>query len=502
MRSHDYYRNIIHPVIALVLPASFLFSLTTLLPALIIKVIDLPAGFLPDWHGALLPLSLLSGLIAVIFGNIFQRERVRWTARLREWMFLSLVVYALVSLFKDGPLSSRYMPSLSNVLAILYASFQWFASVRIQNALRDREILALELEGKEGDDLYASMRDAGVQPVAAQQSLEWLRGLSTSFAVTLLLLLLLIGSNDVRLPVLTILSVMQYFWVYLCILVLCSQYGFEQYAAGAGLREKDSQRAGRLRFAFMIILLTGGVAFLFGGLSALVPTAWIGALFARFGLWLKSLIPGGGILIKTESQSDAPPGEGIRELIAYGDQGADLTAFIEALSRCVPVALIILVALFLLAPLLSKRYRVMLARHSVMDFVREVVAHLRAMLSKKSGIEEGRALIDSDNLHEVRKRLSDMARPHTDKSRRNEFGRVCRSFLRLIRWGKRKGIDFTSATAPGTYTRLLSERFPAHKETLAVIADCFEQAVYSTHQLGKERLVEYERAVRTVVQDK
>ncbi|MBN1617232.1 MAG: hypothetical protein JW875_07945 [Spirochaetales bacterium] len=502
MRSHDYYRNIIHPVIALVLPASFLVSCTLLVTALLVDSLNLPEGLLPNWHGTLILLSMISGLTAVVCGNIFQREHVRWTARLRELIVLAMFVYALASLSKDGPLSSRGIPSLSNIFAVLYASFQWFVSARIQNALRDREILALELEGKNGDELYSSMRDAGAQPAAAQQSLEWLKGFSTSFAIVLLVLLLLSGSKNITMTVLTILSVMQYFWVYLFILILCSQYGFEQYAAGAGLRETDRQRSGRLRFAVIIILLIGGSAFLFGGYSSLIPTTWIGALFIRLGLWIRSFIPGAVIRLNMQSQLDDPAGKGFRELIPYGDHGTDLSAFFESLARFAPIAFGIFVVLFLLSPLVSKRYRVMIARHSVISFLREVFAHFRTIIGTRDGSEEKRAPLDPDNLREVRTRLAGMGRLHTDRKRRNEFGRVCRLFLRLISWGKRQGVIFTAVTAARTYTSTLSQRFPAYKETFAVIADCFEQAVYSSLPLGKERLADYEKAIKSVVKFK
>ena len=124
------------------------------------------------------------------------------------------------------------------------------------------------------------------------------------------------------------------------------------------------------------------------------------------------------------------------------------------------------------------------------------------LLGKKDCPEDDGILFDRDNLHDVRRQLAELGLSRRDRARRKEFGRISRSFLRLIRWGKHHGIVFTAVSAPGSYTQKLSQRIPAHAEKLATIADCFEQAVYSPLPLGKERLAEYENAVRTVIREK
>lgn len=502
MRSHDYYRNFIHRLIAVFLPASFLVSFVLLAVGLLSAAFTLPRYFYSILCIALPLLSLAAGLTAVLLGNIFQQERVSWTARLREWMILSLIVYSLASLFKSGTLSYRFIPSPSNILSVLYASGQWVSSVLIQKALRDREILVLELEGREGFALYSAMRDAGVQPGAALQSLVWLRGLATSFAAVLLALLVPTANGGVSLSVPAIISVVYFFGLYVFILVLCSQYGFEQFAAGAGLREKDSQRTARLRFAAILIVTAGVAGFFCGGFSVSLSSQWILLLVKWFWVWLRSFIPEGGIGIKIRPRSDASPEEGMRELIPYGEGGADVPGFLDALTRSARVTIIFLLIVFVIAPLLWKKYRIFLGRYSIQGFFRHLLTYLRVMFGKKTDPEDNGVLIDPDNVREVRKRLGAMSRPDADKIKRKEFGRVSRAFLRLIRWGNRQGLVFTNVTAPGSYALKLSERFPGHKETIAFVADCFEQAVYSPLPLGKERLGEYECAVRNIVRQK
>ena len=258
----------------------------------------------------------------------------------------------------------------------------------------------------------------------------------------------------------------------------------------------------RLRFTGLLILLAGAVGLLVRGRTALIPSSRITALFRSFGLWFRQRRMKYGIRIQINPQPDLPSGEGMRQLLPYTENGTDLTGIIEALTRFAPAVLVFLVILFLLAPLLSKKSRVFLARHSLKDFIREIIAHFRMLLGKKDGPEDDGILFDRDNLHEVRKQLAELGLSRRDRARRKEFGRVSRSFLRLIRWGKHHGIVFTAVSAPGSYTQKLSQRIPAHAEKLATIADCFEQAVYSPLPLGKERLAEYENAVRTVIREK
>jgi len=258
----------------------------------------------------------------------------------------------------------------------------------------------------------------------------------------------------------------------------------------------------RLRFTGLLILLAGAVGLLVRGRTALIPSSRITALFRSFGLWFRQRRMKYGIRIQINPQPDLPSGEGMRQLLPYTEHGSDLTGIIDALTRFAPAALVILVIIFLLVPLLSKKYRVFLYRHSLKDFIREIIAHFRMLLGKKDGPEDDGILFDRDNLHEVRKQLAELGLSRRDRARRKEFGRVSRSFLRLIRWGKHHGIVFTAVSAPGSYTQKLSQRIPAHAEKLATIADCFEQAVYSPLPLGKERLAEYENAVRTVIREK
>lgn len=499
MRNYDHYRTLIHPLIALVVPAAFLVSVVMLSAELFNFIFRMPAGFMTRLYPSLIFLSLLAGLSAVVLGNIFQTERASWTARARELMVLLLVVYLLASLLRGGSVPLRFVPSLLNSLPVLYAAVQWLSSVRIQNALRDREILAQELEGKEGDALYSGMRDAGLQPEAALEALQRLRGISTFFAVTLLVLLVPVGNIVEHISIPAITSIIAFYLVYFLILALCSQYSFEQYAAGAGLREDSGQRIARIRFAGLAILFVGGVGFLVGGYSVTIPTAWIESLATQLFRLLILLIARFLLLFKNNPQPDFQSEEGVQELIPYAENGIDWGAVFEIIGRLVPFGLAILLGLFLFAPLLSKKYRILLARHSIKDYFHELLMILRKWLGKKSGAEKDAITSDPDHLSEVRKRLRSLGAAHKNRIRRREFGRVSRSFLRLIQWGRRQGIVFTATSAPGSFTSELAKRFPAHESTLKDIADCFEQAVYSPYPLGKNRLQEYEQAVRMII---
>ena len=55
------------------------------------------------------------------------------------------------------------------------------------------------------------------------------------------------------------------------------------------------------------------------------------------------------------------------------------------------------------------------------------------LLGKKDCPEDDGILFDRDNLHDVRRQLAELGLSRRDRARRKEFGRISRSFLRLIR---------------------------------------------------------------------
>jgi len=153
-------------------------------------------------------------------------------------------------------------------------------------------------------------------------------------------------------------------------------------------------------------------------------------------------------------------------------------------------------------PLLSKQYRELFSRYSVKAFFSALRMHLRTWLGKQEPIGEDGLRLDPDNMHNVHNQLQGLGPTQANRVRRREFGRVSRAFIRLIRWGKRHDIVFTATSAPGTYAQTLSEHFPEHEKRLTEIADCFEQAIYSPWPLGKERLNEYENAIKKIIRER
>lgn len=499
MYKYDRYRSFIHPLIALVLPASFLISAVLLSAELYSAVFDASPALMQILYLVLPLLSLLSGLSAVMLGNIFQVERVSWSARLREFIILVLIVYTGASLFRTGPLLERFLPYFPNILPVLYAAGQWYCSVWIQNSLRDREFLLMDLEGKEGTALYTSLRDMGPQAEEALKALRRLRTVATSFALVLFALLIPQGSMKLQLSIPSIVSIITFFILFPYILALSSQYNFEQYAAGAGLRELDTQRNARLRYALAIIVFLGAAAYLVRGQSAIIPLAWLLYLLQILSDWFNRRMPGGDYSAQFESTPEVPF-EQIELLPPAPETSLDLRFILDALNRLAPVALAVLLVLFLLAPLLSKKYRIMLARHSIKDFLKKLRKLLCQWFGKQDGTEEDGVRLDPDNMSEVRKRLQELGENNKSRLKRKEFGRVSRAFIRLIRWGRRYDIVFTASSAPGSYTQKLADRFPERTQLLKNVADCFEQAVYSPYPLGKEKLHEYEESIKTIVQ--
>ena len=71
--------------------------------------------------------------------------------------------------------------------------------------------------------------------------------------------------------------------------------------------------------------------------------------------------------------------------------------------------------------------------------------------------------------------------------------------MQLIRWGKRKGIEYKPCIAPLEYAYIVSEKFPARRGFLEESMEIMEEALFSPSVLPRQKVKRYLNLIKVIV---
>ncbi len=496
MSNADRYRALIHPLLSVLLPASFLVPLSAIV-----------TGFLGTALPALTTAAvvcLCSGFLAALFENIARVERVHAPGRFRFAFLLIGLIYLAVSLMGRGPLELRIHPGLENVWFAFIGGAQWFLATSLQETFRSREYLLEEMEGKAGIALTIAIRDATTLTGTTLSGLKTLRILNIAFALALAVILITIDFFRVPIPPATAAATLASFLLLPLVAALTGQYAFEHDAASEGFPIDEELRSRKLRIALAIIIVPLILAPFAAGSEALLSPD----LILRFLAWLADLLIPKSVPFDLAPQPEPGQVELIEELMRLreadeGRAGLDLSWLYAILKRVFLVAAGLGFVAFLLAPVFSKHFRAALKRRSLGRFLLRKLREFASLFRFRRHKKEARNRVGPDDLVPVREALEALTRGRRTRQKRREVGRMTKSFLALIRWGTERGVPYALSTAPGEYVRDLAASQEAAETALGAdllsTGDIFEEALYSDHLLDAERLAEYEEAIRRVL---
>jgi len=522
MAEQERFTDFVHPLFAVSIPACFLYTQVAFL-----------SRWIPSWPLpplAALALSGTIGLITVLLGNLFRKEHLGFSARLRELMVLTLVLYlaaSLVSLFSPGtqagatinlggnPAGSAGTPRLPQgpgFLAFLHPSLlsvavtslgllQWTFSVILQGALRDRELLLAEIDLAQGLELQYRLRDTGT---LAEDTLSGLKKIKTFTRILLYIIITEAAIHGFLNPgqgLVSELFVLPLFLLYPFLAGLISRYMREQYDAGAGIAPDSDSRLHQVRSLSALLLAVFALAFLTAGTSSILPFQWILAFFA----WLSSLMPKGAPLVPQapEPSSQPPDMEALkRDLEALSNSSKppiDLTVLWFTLGIFSALVAGLFLLFFLVSPLRSRyfwqRVRQILSLKNFWQGLKKLFSYLKPQKAKQiDGLD-----LDPDNLKQVRDQLEKLAAEKEDRRKRAQLGKMVDRYLRFLRWGESMKMPCRPSMAPGEYAELLSPHFPEIGEPIHRIARIFEAALYGDTLITRDQWNQFTSAIETVV---
>lgn len=528
MAEQERFTEFVHPLIAVSIPGCFLFT-----------QVEFLSRWIPSWP--LPPLAALIlvtfiGIITVLMGNLSHKERLSFSARLRELLVLALLLYlgaSLVALFIRGQggfqeggggglqtrrLLDAFKPAFFNLTVTGLGLLQWVFSLILQGALRDRELLLAELEGT----LTGAGTQTGFQAETGSRALELqyrlrdmgslaedtLKGIQKIRNITRILLAIILVEAVVHgllFPgegLAEHLFMLPLFLVYPFLSGLLSRYVREQYDAGAGIAPDRDSRSHQVRSLLWVILFVFFVAFLGAGSSSILPIQWILAFFS----WLSSLLPRPDPLVPPtpEPLPQLPDMEQFRQdLEALGsnrNEPPDLTMLWLTLAVFSAVVAGFFIFYFLFSPLKSRyfwqRVRRILSPRSLWLGLRKFLSYLRPRkIEQIDGLD-----LDPDNLKQVREQLVRLTAEKQDRRKRTQLGKMVERYLRFLRWGESKKIPCKPSMAPGEYGELLARTFPELSPPIHEIAIIFEEALYGDSLITRDQWNRFVAAVEEVVQ--
>ena len=161
--------------------------------------------------------------------------------------------------------------------------------------------------------------------------------------------------------------------------------------------------------------------------------------------------------------------------------------------------------LFLTKPFVSGSFFSYMREHRIKDYFREFVTNFKEMLSNifhKNRKKEAYAKTDAELLKKNIENFLKSAKK--SKEKKAELDRLTTLFMKVIVWGEKHAIVYSSNLAPMEYSikiadYLRSNAEAANVDTVLLTGRLFEKSLYSETLLTAEEEAEYKNAVTVII---
>jgi hypothetical protein len=292
-------------------------------------------------------------------------------------------------------------------------------------------------------------------------------------------------------------------FVFLTILNNAAQ---DHFLAAEGVAVGPLFKRRRTSQAAVLLMVGVGLVLLFARRTSVFPLSIFGPLLE----WLRSLMD-------REMEIGPPPPvrpniprpqQDLMDLLELGDRDPNpwveiLRFILRVIWNVIKWAGLVVLGYLLISPFLSRYFRTRLRglrplaflleqAKALGSFLRRIWEDLAAWLRRPPAErQERRRQRRREWIRTVRVRRPGMFK-------RMEMGRVLRAYVRLIRWGGRRGVSFRVSYAPREYADQLKERLPEHAGALEEAMVILEQALFSPVRIGRQRVGVYLKRIREI----
>ena len=486
-------RNVLHPAMAGLLPYFFFLAAGSIVADLTPLV---PYG--PLFH-IVLPLSILAELI---IGNIMSRERAGAGARLRELVFLLVIVYAITSLVQDGTMEQRFSPSIHNLYVTIAAGLAWVSTLNIHSSLRQREQFVAQVSQKDGDQLTKYIRDT--LGFSEQVSRE-LKRIASSGAFSLLpLFLAFVGSWSLgeTLGVRSYVLSVTYAALYYATLLILNAFQDELEMYGEGLSINAAQQVGRVVMGVSIIGIAALTAFLFARSQSVFSLAiFIEPMEWFLGLFMDSDRAAEVVSDAMNNTGTVGPSEPSVPM-APSEPSSAFTLLGKILQWTIVSAIGVALLAALILPLFTrdflntiKRFRPLAAIGRFFRIIGRFFASLFSGKGKSRSMGGDELDPDTADPFDINKQRRDIK---VDPRKRQELDVFAREFTRIFKWAAARDVTLRRGQAPMEFAAELSAAVPGVREDITIATELLEEELYSDHILGKNRVKIFQDCAKNV----
>jgi hypothetical protein len=497
----DFNRSTLHPVISIFLPLFFFINFTFFLGAVFGESFRI--------HVVFYIFLFLAGLEEAVAGNILFKESEGGMARLRELVYLIIVVLIVVLILQKGNLAERWQSliKIQNLYMILLVPVQWLVSFVIHRALREREILLISLKGIRGDELRSTLRQNSEMVIEAMSGLKKVKLFIIFFQTIVFILLILYFVLGTQISGLAVIFLVLHAAAGIIFTIVINNAVEDQLLSGEGVVVGPLYRRRRFILALSVLFLVVLLIFFFARSTSLLPLS----LFQPLLDWLA----------RRPSREASPPvyqrkspEQGMGDMLkTLGEMGqAEPNKFFRILffilGRILLGVVVTAVIYFLISPFLSRYFR---GRLKMFRPAEVLWRKINAFLSYLGRLVEDfwTWLKRSGSFHAQSRKLEREARRWKQLKNRQpgwlkklEMGRILKGFLKLMRWGQKKGVLYKKHMGPAEYTGMLSDTVPPQREALTEAVDIMEEALFSSDLLKRGKLARYLFLVKRIVKEK
>jgi hypothetical protein len=502
-----FYRSTVHPLLSVLAPFLFLWTLTACFRGIILPIPAPPIGSLV--------VVLAAGVVEAVSSNALSRGRSGGVlVRFREIVLVLVGAEVVLVMLSGALLQGRFAPLAPGiVVALVLVLAQWVISLAVHGTLRERERYLKLVAGKTGVDLKNAVRDAFEEASVSANGLRSLKRLIIGFQVALFLLFLVaeIVTNDANAGLKILTAAFE-----------CAGVGFvsllnyflrEQTLFGDGIVMEGRIGSRHVTGAAATIVILLAVALLVSGRQSLFPTSYPSAVLGALDRFFSRQVT-----IDTRNAYRGAPaanpqdqGKALQESLGnVGGSSHESSA--AAVVRILGYAVGILVGAgflyFLLRPLFTRSGRGRLRdlhplrslAAGIRTFGRSLGKAAAALVSllrtpRRSVGLVTRAIAKGlrDAAGRVREARSPSAAEERAQGRRQ--GVIVREYVRLIRWGEKTGIAFHKSMGPHAYAGLLGDAAPEKRQDIAMVASLFEEFMYSGSQADPQRFARFRKSI-------
>jgi hypothetical protein len=435
-------------------------------------------------------LILLTNLTAFYLYRSYQNVRGSQSLMVfRLLIFYLILLWLLYKLFSGEFFRGNFSPlSAGGIYTVFLSLISWSLTIFFAQSLIHREKIMAIFADLPAHELPSKTRQYSYELQEVQEKIKKIRLVTLVFTIVSLILLLGLFFILKRLYTYQII-------VYLVLLVFCLSFIFftkgldeESLLISEGIRLNPQWTALKERRYFLILLALAIPAFLISSMDFSLPLSLIGDFFN----WLDSLFKENPpeqvqrIIEIPKVQQGGPNMGSALSMLGEGEPRKPLLS--DELKKAIKLFFIgcagAAFLLFLVAPLLRRSSRLEnknILKSSFRAMANYFVNLIRLFKPRFKLINRGESVRFNRKRKTTRKDLKIRSRERDrNSSVLPSANKVLRSFSKIVRWGKKRGIPYRVGISPSDYLLSLIELIPHRRKEMTRLALFLNRYFYSS----------------------